>query len=218
MKRTRGDQGGRTMAKRSRAPAARLYRTPAKGSFKADKIHSFQRALMIHHNITDAPLQNNGAAFTLNSLPNYTEFTGLFDVYRIRKVVVTFICDRATASVGAAAVANTLTPNLWVCTDYDDATPLATEGDWSQVEGAKYKQLDRPVTWTVYPRVAAALYGGAFTSYGNTNMWVDLGSPGVQWYGIKWAYDMYSAAGAGATILSHINIHFNLTIECKGVR
>ena len=49
-------------------------------------------------------------------------------------------------------------------------------------------------------------------------MWVALGSPGVQWYGIKGAYDMYSAAGAGATILSHINIHFNLTIECKGVR
>lgn len=207
------------MAKRTRAAPVRLYKTPARaGTFSREKIHSFQRSLMIHHQITDAPLQNNGAYFALNSLTNYTEFTSLFDVYRIRKVVVTFICDRSTALVGAAAVAGSITPNLWVCSDYDDATPFATEGDWSQVEGAKYKQLDKPVTWTVYPRVAAAVYGGAFTSYGNTNMWVDLGSPGVQWYGIKWAYDMYHAAGAGTVNLSHINIHFNLFIDCKGVR
>ena len=49
-------------------------------------------------------------------------------------------------------------------------------------------------------------------------MWVDLGSPGVQWYGIKWAYDMYNATGVGNVILSHISISFKFFIECKGVR
>ena len=145
MKRTRGDQGGRTMAKRSRAPAARLYRTPARGSFKGDKIHSFQRALMIHHNITDAPLQNNGAAFTLNSLPNYTEFTGLFDVPHPQGGGHLYL--RQGYSLSRRCCSG----------QHFDAKPvglhrlrrrysLATEGDWSQIEGAKYKQLDRPVT------------------------------------------------------------------------
>lgn len=204
--------------KRTRGAVAAVPRAMKRAGRWSDRdIHTFHRSLFLHHNITDVALQNNGTAFVLSAMPNYTEFTALFDVFRIRKVRVTFICDRNTAPVGTGAVNNTLVPNLWVTTDYDDATPYVTEADWDQVEGATWTQLSKPVYHTVwYPRVAQAVYNGAFTGYGNSLSWVDCNSPSTQFYGIKWAYDCASGVGA-ATVIAHINIRFDFTIDCKGV-
>lgn len=212
-KKTRAEAG----PARAAAAVPRPLRRPL-GTFSGDRVHTFERSLMMHHNITDAPLQNNAVSFCLNALPNYTEMTNLFDVYRIRKVKVTFICDRMTALVPTAAANLQIVPNLWYHHDYDDATAIGGETEWGQIEGAQWKALDRTVYTTVYPRVAQAVYAGAFTSYGNTKCWVDCNSPAVQFYGLKWAYDAYAAAGAGATVIAHINIRFNFVVDCKGIR
>jgi len=55
---------------------------------------------------------------------------------------------------------------------------------------------------TLQPRVANALYSGAFTSFGQVkNQWVDMASQTVQHYGLK--YGIFAATTA-ATIYSTV--------------
>lgn len=130
--------------------------------------------------------------FRLSNLPNYTEFTNLFDKYRIMKVRVTFIpksqqagTDVATARTGTVAVA----------IDYDSAVSPAALGTVMEYDNCKLYTGEKRITRTFKPRIATAVYNGAFTGYaeGMKDMWIDNASPDVQYYGLIAAMDVTPA-------------------------
>lgn len=118
--------------------------------------------------------------FALNALANYTELTSLYDSYRI--VGVRFR--------GVPSVTQMTTRNdgfLVVAPDFDDNTAPSTTDDLLQYGNCQVIPLNQGFQIDLKPRPAIAGYGGAFTSYGiaAADQWFDLGSPGVQYYGVK---------------------------------
>lgn len=119
-------------------------------------------------------------AFTLNDVPNSTDFTNLYDEYRIDKVQITWYPD-TQQTLTTAGQGNT---TCLTVLDYDDATAanlLALE----QYESCQSHSSIRPFSRTVIPRFAKAVYAGAFTSFSSGTGWVDTASSAVQHYGIK---------------------------------
>lgn len=127
----------------------------------------------------------NGFSFALNSLPNYGEFTALFDQYRILEAIVSFI---PLQNMSVATSGTTNYPGIFMTAiDYDDANLPATS-DLQQYESYQRIAAYRPCVRVVKPRSAVALYNGStFTGYGTAKhgQWIDAASPSIPHYGLK---------------------------------
>jgi len=128
-----------------------------------------------------------GYDFLLSDLPNYTEFTALFDRYKFRKVVVHFIPMNQEVIATAAAVT---TGPVFVVKDYDDKDTTAyTENTLLQYANCEVHKAGTYFTWSIVPRPNTAMFvAGAATGVGvgSPNTWIDCASPGVNHYGMKW--------------------------------
>lgn len=167
-------------------------------------IHGFTRTTDVTIPIIDnaTPLQNYAgdgvnATYKLSNLPNYTEFTALFDSYKIDKIKQTFIYSHNMSYQGQTY--NGL-PLIGIVRDEDDVTSLSTVADYTQYESFKLKRLDKIFSITTVPHMALATYSGAFTSYTDTKpMWLDCNSSGVEHYGFKWFLEKPYANASGQT-------------------
>ena len=121
------------------------------------------------------------ALFRLSDLPVSADFTGLFDQYRLEKVVVRFIPMQNISAVGTGFCNSC----LLTAVDLDDANAPGTQTDLQQYETYRVTHCAQPQTIAIKPRIAVGAYSGAFTSFMNTTGWIDVASPAVQHYGIK---------------------------------
>jgi hypothetical protein len=151
-------------------------------------------------------------SFKLNLLDNYTEFTALFDMYKIDYIEVKFIPQFNMQTI---TTNSTITPNLYTVLDYDDATAPASISELRQFSTFREDRFDYVVTRAIQPRMAVAAYSGAFTSYANTRSWVDCNSPGIEWYGVKYGA---SAGASGQTNLQTWSYVVSYYISFKHVR
>lgn len=204
----------RTMKKRQMV----LYKRPNVIS----KIHNFKRTYQQVHPITlkaiPAPTHYT-IAWTLGSLPNSSEFTTLFDQYRICGVKTKIIFNANSANFGSAT--NTYyIPNMLMVKDYDDATALTTMAQYQEYGNFKVFRIDYPKTTYTRPKIAIATYGNsAFTSYSAPvgNPWVDCGSANVEYYGMKWTLDTTASVTADID-LGEIQLYHTVYFQCKNTR
>jgi len=139
-------------------------------------------------------------AFTLDSVKSYTEFTALYDRYRLDKVVVKL---RMISNPDAAYPLNTSSsgfltnptnwyPQVWSINDYDGGAG-DTVSSIRERQGVKCRtiQPNKPLTFTVRPAVAVNLYKTSLLSgYGNRwGQWVDAATPDVKHYGLNYVID-----------------------------
>lgn len=143
---------------------------------------------------------NMGYYFSIQSLPNISEFTSLFDSYQIRKVVIKIApyntISEAGATVGQYGDLNVM---LHYAIDHDSATaPSANEsGIQTLQQYVGYKRVSltgsnrRPVTIVVKPRAATAFYKGAFSAYGEAakRTWFDCNNTDTQFYGLLGVFE-----------------------------
>jgi len=157
-------------------------------SIKQNKIHTF----VFTDDVTNISVSNTnpiaGAfSFTMNQFPTYNNFTSTFDAYRILTVKVIF---NPTTTIGSSTTSNA--PPITTALDYDDST-APTSINLTDRDTAMVVPSGRYFERTLNPKAATALYGGAFTSFGQVNHpWIDSSYPGVIHYGIK-----YYIAAAG---------------------
>jgi hypothetical protein len=126
-------------------------------------------------------------AITLNSFDNYSEYTGLFDQYRIDDVEVWI----DAASPGLASTASTNVGQLFTAVDLDDNTAPSSIVQVESKPGACVTtgMVGHYHRWK--PHMAVAVYSGTFTSFANApSNWIDSASPGVAHYGIKLAHSL----------------------------
>jgi hypothetical protein len=134
--------------------------------------------------ITSSLVADSFSQFTvgLSSLPNPTEFTTLFDQYRISRVEYHFWPLQTEAVNSTTAV----TPGIITVVDYDDSGSLATVTAAFQYPNAVWRSAYKPFCVSFKPHIAVAAFSGAFTSYMNTkDQWIDASSPAVIHYGLK---------------------------------
>jgi len=181
-------------------------------------VFQFKRVISEAFDLKDwAAPQHYGRSFELAALPSYTEFTSLFDRYRIARVDIKFACTFNGANVAIAATTPTSIPQLLSVVDLDDDTALTQSADYYQYSTFSVQRLDHVSKFSFTPHVAVAVYNGAFTGYGNTEMWLDMGSTSVKHYGFKFEVDPMFY-GAGANTLGRIVIYYTYHVECLDTR
>jgi len=173
---------------------------------KRNKVYTFNRgypyATVSAPTVGDLIMAMN---FTLGALPSSTDFTSLFDQYRIAQVTVRFI---PLAGVGTGS-----NPLVTVI-DYDDSTVPGAVSDLFQYDSVQFTQPGSTLERTLKPRVAIAAYSGAFTSFATADpdLWIDVASPNVQYYGLKFAI----AAASGSTANWSCLVEY--IIQCRNPR
>lgn len=197
------------------------------------KVHYFTRTQETYYDITPNSIPNGGffanysvtagtaGAFRLNQLPNYSEFTALFDQYKINGVKLTWMLSANTVNMPNVSPGNTTAslPILYTAIDRDDGTPYATFDEMNQNDTCKLRRMDRVVTRYVKPYVAVPVYSaGAFNGYAapTKNPWIDAASPATEYYGIKWAIDPVIANSAN--LLFRVKLLVKFYIACRDTR
>lgn len=134
-------------------------------------------------------------------------YLGLFDQYRCDLVEFWYtpynISDTAAFGTVSTAV------------DLDDATVPTTQNEVIHKAGAITTSAGMGHYHAFVPGIANALYGGAFTQFGNkksNTQWIDSGSPGVIMYGMKGF-----AAPTTAAIPYHILVRGTYTFRAPAV-
>jgi hypothetical protein len=146
---------------------------------KARKVHTFSRRID-RGSVTPSTTVDTLLAysFSLSDLPDYAEFTNLFDQYRIVQIALDFEWVLGPSS-GVQP--------LYVCFDQDDAVTPTALTNLLEYDTVSTTVAGANCSRVLTPRVATALYGGAFTQFGNNpaTQWVDAAYPSVQYYGVK---------------------------------
>lgn len=126
--------------------------------------------------------------FKLSDLPNYTDFTNLYDQYRFVGVKATIInpCIETRVYNSATGLESTRVPGTLIsAVDLNDAS-AATVNQVLEHESAVIHGCGMKMTRELIPALAQAAYQGAFTGYtARQNQWVDANSPSVEHYGLK---------------------------------
>jgi hypothetical protein len=151
-------------------------------SIKRNKTYTFVRQFsstsLSASSTVDGPFTIN---FTLSSFPDSTEFTSLFDQYRIAEVRVIFTSIAALTTPSLSTV-----PVIHTVIDYDDSNTITT-GTSMEYDSHQVNPVTRSFERVLRPKAANAAFAGLFTSFSQMppQTWVDVASPAVQYYGLK---------------------------------
>lgn len=128
--------------------------------------------------------------FRLSDVASSTDFTGLFDQYRISGVKLRIWWNGTQANVGS----NVPAPRMMYTVDYDDAEPAtALDLILRQRNTTKIHQFanGRPLTLYIKPMSASANYNysNLTQSYAPKRQWLDANNANTEHYGLKFRLD-----------------------------
>lgn len=249
------------MALRRRYGRRRIMRTIARRSRRVQvyKFHRWVTALPVYSSIVSGPGVNFdgtkvtyaastgiisvgttvnqtewdlSAAFSLNDIPNVSEFQSLFDQYKLCGVKVQWKLigvpeNNTTANSNTANFAN-FYPTIWYAPDHDDNGPL-TLGQIKEYEKVKHKVLrpNKEVSCFLKPTSLMQVYNSTTTAGYACNYkrpWLDIavgGGVAVPHYGLKFVVDfegLQTASGIAPTQGFQIKMNAKYYFMCKNVR
>jgi len=162
--------------------------------------------------------------FTLGDLPNVTEFSNLFDNYRINMIKFTIKLTNVpeayyTSNATGISSAN-IYPTIWMVRDHDDSS-TATVAQLKEFAGVKHQVLrpNKEISFIVRPSVLTQLYRTAVTTgYGlSYKQWLDMAQTDIRHYGVKFAIDFEGFAPPVGTAYSW-TVNAKYYFQCKGTR
>lgn len=159
------------------------------------------------------------STFNLAHLPNYTEFTSLFDRYRITHIQVQFFLKYSPDS-GAADPAgnqqNATHPILYLVKDYDDSTVPGGINALREHAKVQMRIMDpnKVIKFNIKPSTLSETYRSAVaTTYSpQWKNWIDMAHPDTPYYGLKFGAENFF--GQNQTIQMRATYWF----ECKDTR
>jgi len=151
-----------------------------------------------------APNLGKGYQFQLDQLPNYQEFTALFDAYRINAVVVRFNAMN-TVFKGNTDVNGEDTPTIYAAIDYNNAAAPTSADEMKEYANVQVFPMYQARTFKIRPRLAIPVYrDGATSAYiQQPKQWIDSNYADVPHYGLR----VFVLAGQQRNA-------FKTTVEC----
>lgn len=155
-----------------------------------------------------------GRRFRLGDLPVVSDYTNLFDQYRILKVEVIYVLSTHILASQARY------PRLTFAVDYSDASNPGSENDilsYQNCETFQFGQVKHTFKRVFRPRAAMAAFEGAFTGYGMApaDTWFDCNDSNIEHYGTKeWINNYNTTAATGAVI----NVYHRYHLQFKNAR
>lgn len=226
--------------KRKRVATYSAQRRPAKLSIMRSlttgrNIHSFSRRCATQLITLSANSVGVGAGyqFQFNQMINSSEFSVLFDMYKITRVTMEFhlhtnpFIEIGTNPVNANSVgyAPTTFPTLYIRNDHDDAAAPTLDA-MKECSSTKRFVLapNKFIKWSCKPAILGQLYRTAVTTGYSPqwNKWIDMGNLDVPHYGTKLFidYDGFTVPAAAAPYGQDITVNMETKIwfTCKDVR
>lgn len=140
--------------------------------------------------------QMGSTQFELADLPNYTEYTALYDSYRIYRVDMHFMPIGAGVITNQTSTSFSAFPIFGLVKDYDDAAVPSSFDAMAQYENYQELRLTKQYKITIYPQASGTIFNGNTSPAGYGNLprqdWIDCAYPAVPYYGIKWGYTNFS--------------------------
>jgi len=220
MKRGRSSSRSKSIKKRARVSAPTRTLSLRAHMFKRTDVKqaTFNPSLGVqfYANNNPASLSVSGY-YGLGGLNNYTEFSDLFDQYRIVWIKWKLIWNHPNDTMNTSGAQSTGVPILYTIKDTNDGTCYSSLPLMAENETFESYLLTKPVVKSFRPKCAQAVYSGAFTSYAEQGMpWIDSNSTTVQYYGIKWAIDPNGSNINAAT--GTITVVSQVWVECRDVK
>lgn len=161
-----------------------------------------------------------GIKSMLQSVIDYTDFTHLFDRYKIIGVKYKFMFQNNVSTVNGRSQPNAPLPLITYAFDGDDAGVPASRGVVSQKSYAKQRILNGNNMFSLYvkPRVDKAVYrSGTTSAYSSERApWLDSTYTDVEHYGLKlWINNWLSDSGQSTMKLTIQPVFY---LACKDVQ
>lgn len=169
-------------------------------------------------------LRLGGSAQISATVPNYTEFTGLFDQWCIDKVELMLVPTYSGHSINGNVFSQL--PTLVHAIDDDDSA-AASKTDLQQYGNCGYTQLlngtyDVKPLRVFRPKPAMAVFQqGATFAYGEIARgpkWIDVAYPTVPHYSFKAALDNANVSGTANTVICYVDVVAKMHFRFKTVR
>jgi len=189
------------------APTRRRRRDANANRDGSDLLHGMGQRLRPHTFVRTQtfPLAkvaiDNGYAyqFFLAGLPDSSDFTNLYDQYRILKIHVKLVLNTPNIT--------TAFPRVTSVVDYDDSTAPTAEVDLLQYPNAKvyqYSPTNVEHEFEFVPRTATAMFQGVTTGYAMSKpgVWLDGGYPTISHYGVKYFINNYNSTSTPNTAIT----------------
>lgn len=130
--------------------------------------------------------------FKLDNVVNPSDFTNLYDMYKINKIQLFFEPSTNQTAYGGSPVGLPIQKKMRVVHDYTDATPLANEDDYLEYANCKSYNIVRnnSIRITLYPKIKNIIenVGGgatAYTTLSSSKAWLDIDNDEVPHFGLK---------------------------------
>lgn len=214
--------------RKAKKPGMRRRKAPLNGN----KVYAFKRlgqTLILQNSTTAGTITTNnaalvslgtaisdtigsqfgaGMAFRLANLESSSDFTSLYDQYKIKGVAIKIIplSDSATANSSG------FLPTLYWRTDNDDSAAPANESEMRQAQDVKTMRLTGPRSiYIPYPKSAVDV-NGTVSSYGAVaNRWINCSETTVFHHGLKmWLKNVDLRAQPNTTTAFRIEVMYYL--------
>lgn len=207
--------------KSNRKPKFRKRFTMSRPITKRHHTFSFNQNLGV---IANSTVANNAQfySFKLSDVLDVAHITGLFDQYRIRKVILEFqpiqtevlMSQPTNATAPIAQI-----PMILSAIDRDSNTAPATLDEVREYSSMKELPATKYFKWVFKPSVLAEVYRSAISTNYNPKFdtWLDTSSGGgadVPHYGLK----LIMGLGGSADNVYKYNVKSTYIIECKTIR
>lgn len=166
--------------------------------------------------------------FTLADIPNVSEFSTLFDFYRLNRVLVTIkmipVPD-ATYQPASTTLVNFMNwyPTIWYVRDQDDNNAM-TLPEIKEFEKVKHRVLypNREIKIILRPTTLTQTYRTALTTgykIDTSRQYTDMAQRDVPHYGLKTVIDLEGLSSSGdAARQWQFKINAKYFFTCKNVR
>jgi len=190
-------------------------------------IHSFKRMVSLGTytatatSVTDTPVAK-AFSFQLTDLPNVTEYSSLFDQYKISGVQLRIVPKVAMTTQGSSTgtIQTVGYGQVVTAIDFDDAANPTAKDELLQYQNAKVTQASRLHTRFIKPRILDTVWVNSISSgYQSVRPgWVDLANTNMPHYGIKLWVD--APANSGGTTSSSVayDVYAVYYFKCKNTR
>lgn len=185
------------------------------------KIHYFKRTFKVSHSITNSNFQTIASnltgpvynEFKLTDVPNYTDFTNLYDTYKICAIKRKYIFNKNSSEAGNTGTYEM--PTLLTVNDFNDDAALTSENEALEYASCKQTRMDRITKRYFKPTIQVVAGTASSTDYMKTK-WTSTEAPDRIHRGIKEA--VIGTSTGTPLVVGQLFVYTTYYIACRTPR
>lgn len=201
----------RTRRPLRRRPRRNLRRMRMTRKRTQSRIHSFKRtAILTPIGLSDSAVKDC-LQFKLSDLDDYSDFTNLFDQYRINAVKISFVPNFSNSALEYAANSAGL-HSIHTVIDHNDNTDPNDVLELMQYDNYRRKRIDRVMTRYFKVNTLADTKPSGLSA--EWKKWISTSSTDVAYYGLKYWIDALESS----TVTAVFDVFVTYYIQCRSVK